>query len=408
MGDLLSIQPLALEEEAGGLKTAAIGRRVLMVTGAYYPEVSGAGLQCRSLIGAARGEGIEFRVITTCRDRSLPFRDQVDGVPVYRLPAGQGPWRTLRSWLPRLAWLARHELFRARVYHLHGISRKSWLFLLLGRLPGRRTLLKLTSLGEDDPRSLRRRSPAHYLFLRLAHRWLVPSRALEEACLEAGLPRRRVIFLPNGVDTFRFRIARREEKRCLRLALGLPAEGPLIIFTGHYSQDKRPQLAARAWSRLKTPAHLLLIGEDQPGAYEVSPEAVAAVETVAALPGLPGQLIRVRRTDRIEDYCRAGEVFILPSVREGLPNALLEAMACGLACVATRLPGSTDRLLGEEGQAGLLLPPDDEDALVAALERLCADPSLRSALGVAARRRIVAEYDLRCVALDYRQLVLRQ
>ena len=78
--------------------------------------------------------------------------------------------------------------------------------------------------------------------------------------------------------------------------------------------------------------------------------------------------------------------------REGIPVALMEAMACGLPVVASRISGIPE--LVEDGVAGYLVPPKDVDAIALALERLASDPRLRLQMGQAARRRVESEYDL--------------
>lgn len=376
-----------------------------MVTGAYHPEISGAGLQCRSLVRAAGGRGIEFAVVTTCRDRALPFRDRVDGVPVYRLHVtGQPSAADFIRWLPKIAYLKFAVFLRAAVVHLHGFSRKSVLFSLFALLPRVRVLLKLTSLGEDDPVSIASRGTLQRAFYRLADRYLVPSPALELAAREGGLPEGKIVPLPNGVDTARFRPAGREEKLGLRSALGLPLDGVLAMFVGHFSDEKRPHLLAECWSRIGDgPVHLLLVGRTAAGSYEVSDLAVERVRSVGQGDKKPGELILVERTDRIEDYYRASDIFALPSVREGLPNALIEAMSCGLACLATRLPGITDLLLDETG-AGMTFEPDSENALVSGLNRLAENPTLREILGARGRETALERYDMDRIAARYREI----
>ena len=117
---------------------------MVMVTGAYYPEFSGAGLQCRSLIRAAQSADLCFAVVTTCRDRSLPFRDRVDGVPVYRLFVKDKPSATtFFRWMPKIAFLKFALFLRADIIHLHGFSRKSFLFALFGLWPGKKSCSNL-------------------------------------------------------------------------------------------------------------------------------------------------------------------------------------------------------------------------------------------------------------------------
>lgn len=90
-------------------------------------------------------------------------------------------------------------------------------------------------------------------------------------------------------------------------------------------------------------------------------------------------------------------MFALPSRREGLPNALLEAMASGAACVASRLPGVTDAMI-DDGVSGRLVPPGDVDALAGALDALLGDAAKRARLGAAARKTVSARYSVAATA----------
>jgi glycosyltransferase involved in cell wall biosynthesis len=102
---------------------------------------------------------------------------------------------------------------------------------------------------------------------------------------------------------------------------------------------------------------------------------------------------------------RRMDVFCLPSLSEGLPNALMEAMSVRCACVASRV-GGVEALLEHEGN-GLLVPPGDVGALAAALERLVTDAALRRRLGDAARRTIEERFDWARIADAYERLFAR-
>ncbi len=94
--------------------------------------------------------------------------------------------------------------------------------------------------------------------------------------------------------------------------------------------------------------------------------------------------------DEMQELLRSVHIAVLPSWREGLPRSLLEAAACGLAIVATDVPGC--REVVEHERTGLLVPVRDPEALAAALERLVRDPALRARLGASARARAEAEF----------------
>ena len=115
-------------------------------------------------------------------------------------------------------------------------------------------------------------------------------------------------------------------------------------------------------------------------------------------------------THEMDKYYRAADLFVLSSVREANPVALLEAMSCGLPCIASRLDGSTDVII-EDGVNGRLVAPDDEQALAAALAGVLADPGAGRRMGMLARETIVSRYDIRETAerwLDAYRTVLGQ
>ena len=115
------------------------------------------------------------------------------------------------------------------------------------------------------------------------------------------------------------------------------------------------------------------------------------MEGEAGRAGVADRLKFVGVTHDVPSHLRAADLFVLPSKREGLPVALLEAMACGLPCVASRLPGSTEAII-EDGSNGLLVAPGDVAALTHAIGKLLDDQDLRHRLGAAARATIAHRF----------------
>ena len=100
--------------------------------------------------------------------------------------------------------------------------------------------------------------------------------------------------------------------------------------------------------------------------------------------------------DEIREYYRAADIFCLASFDEGVPVVLMEAMACEVPVIATRIAGIPE--LVKDGVSGLLVPPARPDLLAEALSSLLCDDALRRQLGVAGRERVLGAYDLRCAA----------
>jgi glycosyltransferase involved in cell wall biosynthesis len=96
------------------------------------------------------------------------------------------------------------------------------------------------------------------------------------------------------------------------------------------------------------------------------------------------------------------DAFVLPSLSEGVSNALLEAMAHGLPCIATDIPGNADLIRDRE--TGLLVRTGDADALARAMLELAADPALRERLGRAARTLVEERFDMGVIAARYAAL----
>lgn len=370
-----------------------------MVTGAYVPEMSGAGLQCRELIRQVRSS-VSCAVLTTVVDPALPLEDEQEGIPVFRVRVDPASlWSKIAA-----AWRITRLLIRERgrfdVLHLHGFSQKTMVAIAVSRLLGKRVVIKLTSVGHDDPVSMRARGAFAWRSYSRADRFFGVSPRFAELYAEAGLPAGRFRLIPNGVDLERFAPAPPDERRALRRTIGVPDDAVMTLFVGFFSTEKCPDVLFDAWvSRaVDDPAQtLVFVGATRSRYYEVDATIADDIRARASAAGVGDRVRFVDPTSAIEVYQRAADIFVLPSTREGLPNALLEAMACGTACVATRLPGVTDRLI-DDGVDGLLVPPRDVPALTAALAT--ATDRARS-LGEQARARIVRDYSAAAMGRQY-------
>ncbi|HJZ78049.1 MAG TPA: glycosyltransferase family 4 protein [Vicinamibacterales bacterium] len=368
--------------------------RVLMVTGAYHPELSGGGLQARRVVRALR-DAVDFSVLTTSVDPRLPAVASDDGVPIRRIAVDMTSLVSKLTAGARLALAFARRARRIDVVNLHGFSRKAILLVALCRLFGKRFVLTLQTGGHDEPDGVRATGAAAYWAYRSADLYLSVSPGLSRAYLDAGLPAERLRQVCNAIETGRFRPAENGERDDLRRELGLPAGLPIVLFVGFFSRDKRPDLLYDAWTEtLAAGASLLLFVGATRSVYHEVDSAIAAGIRARASAGGHGDLVRfVEPTLEIERYYRAADVYVLPSIREGLSIALLEAMASGLAAIATRLPGSTDTVI-EPDANGLLVEKDDRRGLAAALCRLLRDRALAGRLGRAARATVVERYSM--------------
>lgn len=368
--------------------------RVLFVTGAYSPEISSGGLQCQE-VARMLSDRIDVQILTTAVNGALPRHSVVEGVPVTRIAVDV----TSGSSKLRAAWHMLLELIRlgrsVDIMHLHGCSQKNVLVTVVAKLLGKKVVLSLHTAGFDEPDAIARQGRLAWWAFTAADAYLSVSPHLVDAYLAADLPATKVRLVPSGIDLERFYPATTEERMELRRSLDIPVDRPAILFVGFFSREKQPHVLFDAWLGLqRNPAlasTLLFVGATRSKYFEVDESLEAEMRASARREGVADRLVFIAPTHRVQDYYRAADLFALPSSREGLPVALLEAMATGLPAVASRLPGATDVLI-EDGQDGVLVPPGNVNALADALRRMLTDRSHAAALGVAARSRVAREF----------------
>jgi len=371
-----------------------------MVTGAYFPEISSGGRQSRLMAAQMRGAAI-VRVMTTALDLSTPRHSNVDDVEVTRIhlrSIDTGSKIAAFAVMLTEAW----RLVRwSDLVHLHGVSSKNILITAIARLLGRPIVLSLHTAGADEPAPVKSAGALSWWAFRSATRYLAVSPALRQSYLEAGLAADAIEQVGNGLDTNMFSPAAAPEKRRLRDLLGLDPDRPVILFVGFFSQDKQPHVLFEAWLRLRDAGHidatLVFVGATTSEYHEVDAALAERMRAVAGERGLGDQLIFAGPRQNVHDYCRAADVFALPSRREGMPVALLEAMSCGVPSVASRLPGATDALI-EDGVSGRLVTPGDVEGFAEAVRSMLAEPDAAARMGAAARTVVTRDFSAATIA----------
>jgi glycosyltransferase involved in cell wall biosynthesis len=316
---------------------------------------------------------------------SLAARAGELGFVVHRLEQRPGlDWEVVR----RLRELVR----RLGVSVLHAHNEGAGLYAgLAGRLSGRPVVTTRHGLSfRAGPRGIWLRRAAGLL----ARRTVCVGRGVYRLARRVDrLPARRLEVVYNGVDTRRFAPDPAARARARgRLGLG-PAE-PVVISVGRLAPEKDYGVLLEAMARLPRPeARLLLVGEGP---------ARPGLEAMIGELGLAGRVRLLGDRRDVPSLLNAADVFALSSLSEGVSMALLEAMACGLPAVATRVGGTPEVV--RQGETGLLCPPGQPRPLAQALERLLARPGLARALGEAGRERVGQRFSLGAMARAYARI----
>lgn len=305
------------------------------------------------------------------------------------------PLRRRGFWDVHVLWRLYREIRRSRPQLFH-----SYLYLsnLLGSLAARAAgvpgvIASQRSSYEATLTPLVRRVAR--LSHRLADRVIANSRAAFDEERAAGAPAERLVHVPNGVP---FASGPRPD----RATLGLP-EGPLVLCLGQLEDVKGHRHLLEAWvavRRSRPEARLVLVGD--------GPRR-SRLEAQARRLGLADSLAFLGFRAPSDPYVAACDVLVQPSLTEGMPNAVLEAMARGRPVVASGVGGLLE--LVKDGETGLLVPPGEPEPLAAALLRLLGDLAFRASLGEAGRRRVEAHFSVeamtRATEAVYRELLER-
>ncbi len=360
---------------------------VLIVAFGFHPLVGGTEVALLRVARELRSRGIPVLVLTR-RLRGLPASDRVEGVPVRRLPFPTVAFLGPLLFNLALAWTLLRLLPRCRGAIASSVSHYVATAVVVGRVVGRPVVVRLQSsgAGADFPRA--RREPLGGVVARIvrgADRFLATTTTIRRELVEAGIPVDRIVLAPNGVDL----------EAVDRVATGRPRQG--VVALGRLVWQKDLDRLLDAWGLLLRDAD----GLTETPTLEIYGEGPERARLAARIreEGLADTVFLRGFHDRPHEVLARARAFVSSSVVEGMANALLEAMAHGLAVVSTPVSGAADVIV--DGDNGLLVDGEGPAPLAAQLRRVLVDDALTERLGRAARDTIAERYTAGSMADRY-------
>lgn len=275
------------------------------------------------------------------------------------------------------------------VVHCQQLHVQSLAMSLLGRTLGKGVVLTVhgrSPIPEGIRGSVFR--AMEHACQRTPHRLVFVARSLQEALSANGT------VIPNGVPVEPIRQLR-TSRGAIRRELGLDSSF-VLLFVGRVTKDKGIPTLLEAFDIVQQSARrdlrLVLVGPVDPDLRAPLESRVRSGGAISVMGEHPDP----------RKFLVAADVFILPSMREGLPLSVLEAMAAGLPVVATRV-GDVPRIL-EEGKTGLLIPPGDPQALAGAIAQVVSNPSRAALLAHRGVEAVAAKYDIDQMVVSYLRL----
>lgn len=410
--------------------------RICYISNNFSPMVGGAEAQAEKQARLLQALGHELLIVTLRTNNRLKRKESLNGLPVVRvgglykrggrLRAGKighlpivlnmflALWRLRHSYdiihafqfspIAAVAVLIGKLTHKPIVVNLQsagprdlGCTKPGWEATLMADTLSNTDFLKIDSsmywvIGGSDLTRLPQATFGGQIILNFLRRSDAYYRVLSTRCFSyltsQAFRADHIVRIPNGVDSEKFRPV-----AALQPASTNPERN--IICVARLEFPKGVDVLLHAWGRMMHTPHewhmhlkprLRIIGD---GIFRPQMERIATelgIQESVEFLGLRRDVI---------DLLRSSWGFVLPSRWEGMPNALLEAMACGLPCVATRVSGSEDIITN--GVNGLLVSPEQPAEMAQALQRLIGERGLVDLLGKEGRKTILCEYQLSAV-----------
>lgn len=341
---------------------------ILLIIPRYAPFWGGTELRMRIIAEALSDRGFRFTVLTRRLKWTLPATEDMGGIHVVRLPA---PLPLFRFFARR--WIARHagdidliHSFRLDKTGMIGAWAAEHCALphLAEAITNEAEKMLLSEAGRDALQRIALSGIIHAL-----------SAGTATALTAGGIAGEKLWLRGNAVDTTLYHPGTQ------------PQNGPLtVLCCGRIERQKGSDTLIAAWkalpAQIRAKARLMLVGT---GKWEGRLRAEAAGDSSIIFAG-------AKAKSQMPALYRSAQIYVQPSRFEGMSNAILEAMACGLPILSTSI--GANRGVIENGVNGILVPPDDAAALCTELTRLIEDASLRATLRQGARAKAESHFDL--------------
>ena len=369
--------------------------KIALLSEKYTPDIGGLAISTGRLGHLLASAGHKIRVfapsgnLPASEKRTLPS----SGISVTRFGAHKRVDDTLVDWFELIINEHKREPFD--VLHAYFLPQAGFVATYAGKYLNIPSVVSIR--GNDIERAAFDPSKFSHVMYALQNANAVTTNASELVKKAKAFVDREVFLIPNGIDIGLFKPM--EKNLALAESLGLKTlenvgeqaprlqSNSVIGFAGELREKKglRTLLTAYAQVNKKRPASLLIVGEVRAGEdKQVFDELRQSI---------PNSKIIVTGTISHQDmpaYYALMDAFVHPSLRDGIPNALLEAMACEKAVVATPVGGTVDVV--EDGKNGILVSVNDASALANAIGTLLESPQKRMEAGRSARELITSKF----------------
>jgi len=370
--------------------------KILHIIERFYPIIGGTEMQALQLIQKLKARGVNIEVLTRNIGSSLSSSEVVKGIFVSRVgPIGlSGGLNKVKFAWNVYKFVKKND---SDILHVHSIYS---LFGISCILTGKKVIGKITnSIGTREQNKLAKILKC--FILKKINKIVAVSNQTKLEMEKIGFSNSQLFFIPNGVDIDQFKRLNNFEKTILRKKLNLPLTKLIATFSGRLVKQKGLDVLLKAINEVikEFPDFHLIIS----GAGELQDNSEENVlKQFVSENNLGTSVTFIGNVYNWVDYLNASDFFFFPSRWEGLPNALLEAAACGLPIIASNIGGNVDII--KDSYNGLLFESENSKELAEKIIYLIKNKNLQQELGDNARKTVIKNFSFEFITKKYLEI----
>ncbi len=383
---------------------------ICMVSPLYHTSLGGVGRQALALTEKLKSQGISVFVIAR-KMKGLPVCNFNTHIPVYKAWAIRPDKHNLEkmnliniiisfSFCLSIAIILFKKRKEYDIVHFHGASLPLMSNILLLKLYRKKIIAKVAAanLGTEAGSLKGRYSLLGKILISLLKKvdcFIAISEEIKKGLLIDGYDQNKIVRIPNFIDTKAFYPVNKKLRNNFKKKLFLP-DKKIITFSGRLVERKGIHILLQSFAMVvkkHKDIFLIILG----GGY-----LKKNLKDQSQAFGIVKNIKFCGFVTNIYEYLNATDIYIFPSFQEGFPNAVLEAMACGLPVIATKIGVVVDII--KDGENGLLVESGNKNELANALKKLISEPEYALSLGQNALKTIRENYNIDIIANKYLHL----
>ena len=369
--------------------------RVLIIIRDFF-SIGGAENFAREFTVNLKKKNVEVKVITS-RNSLFKKREKFfNNIKIIQL---YSPKKRIIGTIIYCFSLFLYLIFHCREYDIiqsFFLKHSSFVSVIAGKLLKKKVFCRMECSGIFGDLNTLKKVPFSSIYLKVFKKSdgiIVLSNEMKKELESAGFKRKKIFLIPNCVDIRKFKPS--ENKSIVKEKLGFKDE-KIIIFVGRLTKQKGIDYLLEAFKDINIPEKFLIIIGDG----ELKKYLVNKVEKL----NIKEKVLFLGKIENVTQYLQIADVFVLPSISEGLPISLLEAMACGLPVVVSEVGGNID--IVENKINGYLIEPRNISKIKNAIEELLKDEKKMKLVSEKNRKKIEENYSYEIIIEKYLKLYL--